>query len=85
MPDAEAARINTEMFPLRRQPITDSKATQLASREWQVLQLLRRGLSTGEIARYLFLSEATVRSHSATLVRKLGVRDREAAIRLFDN
>jgi DNA-binding NarL/FixJ family response regulator len=76
---------NTETFPLRRQPVTDSRATQLTSREWQTLQLLRRGLSTREIARHLSLSEATVRSHSATLVRKLGVGDRQAAIRLFDN
>jgi two-component system nitrate/nitrite response regulator NarL len=75
---------NMETVPLRRQQITDLR-TQLTGREWQVLQLLRRGLSTREVARQLFISEATVRSHSATLVRKLGVRDRKAAIRLFDN
>ena len=75
---------NTETVPLRRQPMSESR-TQLTGREWQVLHLLRRGLSTREVARHLFISEATVRSHSATLVRKLGVRDREAAIRLFDN
>lgn len=76
---------NSETVPLRRQPITDSRTAPLTSREWQVLQLLRRGLSTGEIAGHLVLSEATVRSHAAALVRKLGVSDREAAIHLFDN
>jgi DNA-binding NarL/FixJ family response regulator len=75
---------SAEAVPLRRQLMTES-GTQLTGREWQVLQFLRRGLSTREIARHLFISEATVRSHSATLVRKLGVRDREAAIRLFDS
>jgi DNA-binding NarL/FixJ family response regulator len=75
---------NAETIPLRRQLMTDSR-TQLTGREWQVLQFLRRGFSTREIARHLFISEATVRSHSATLVRKLGVKDREAAIRLFDD
>lgn len=75
---------NTETVPLRRQSMTEAR-TQLTGREWQVLQFLRRGLSTREIARDLFISEATVRSHSATLVRKLGVSNRQAAIRLFDN
>ena len=75
---------NTETVPLRRQPVTGSES-QLTGREWQVLHLLRRGLSTREVARHLVISEATVRSHSAALVRKLRVRDREAAIRLFDS
>jgi DNA-binding NarL/FixJ family response regulator len=75
---------NSGTVPLRRQPPPES-GTQLTGREWQVLQLLRRGLSTRDIAQQLFISEATVRSHAASLVRKLGVGDREAAIRLFEN
>src|SRR3954471_6295389 len=38
---------------------------QLTSREWQVLDYLRQGLATAEIARRLFVSPATVRSHVA--------------------
>jgi DNA-binding NarL/FixJ family response regulator len=55
----------------------------LTSREWQVLDMLRQGLGTGEIARRLFVSPTTVRSHVAAVLRKLGVPDRDAAVRLF--
>ena len=57
---------------------------QLTSREWQVLDFLRQGLTTSEIARRLFVSPATVRSHVAAVLRKLRVPDRESAIRLFE-
>ncbi len=56
----------------------------LTSREWQVLELLRNGLTTGEIADRLFVSRATVRSHVAAILRKLRVPDRESAIRLLE-
>jgi DNA-binding CsgD family transcriptional regulator len=49
-----------------------------------VLDLLRRDLSTAEIASRLLVSQPTVRSHVAPILRKLRVEDREAAIRLFD-
>lgn len=56
----------------------------LTSREWEVLDLLRKGQSTAEIAGHLFLSQATVRSHIAAILKKLGVPDRDSAIRLFE-
>jgi DNA-binding NarL/FixJ family response regulator len=56
---------------------------QLTSREWQVLDLMRLELTTAEIARRLHLSQATVRSHVAGILRKLEVPDREAAVRLL--
>jgi DNA-binding NarL/FixJ family response regulator len=55
----------------------------LTSREWEILDLLRRNFTTAEIAKRLFISPATVRSHVAALVKKLDVPDRSAAIRLF--
>ena len=55
----------------------------LTSREWEILDLLRRNFSTAEIAKRLFISPATVRSHVAAIVKKLDVPDRSAAIRLF--
>jgi len=58
---------------------------QLTSREWQVLDFLRQGLTTAEIARRLFVTPATVRSHVAAILHKLRVPDREAAVRLFDD
>jgi DNA-binding NarL/FixJ family response regulator len=53
------------------------------AREWEILELLAQGLSANEIARGLVLSAGTVRVHIAAVVRKLGVRDRRAAIDLF--
>jgi DNA-binding NarL/FixJ family response regulator len=55
----------------------------LTSREWEVLELLARGLSTAQIASRLVLSASAVRVHIAAIVRKLGVADRAAAARLF--
>jgi len=52
----------------------------LTSREWEVLELLSRGLSTAEISRDLTISSSAVRVHIAAVVRKLGVPDRAAAV-----
>ena len=49
-----------------------------------MLDFLRQGLATNEIARRLFVSPATVRSHVAAVLRKLRVPDRDAAIALFE-
>jgi DNA-binding NarL/FixJ family response regulator len=54
----------------------DARAVDLTNREWEVLVLLRQAHSTAEIARRLGVSNGTVRSHVAALVRKLGARDR---------
>jgi DNA-binding NarL/FixJ family response regulator len=70
--------------PRRRALLGEGTAAQLTSREWQVLDLLRQGLATADIARRLFVSPATVRSHVAAVLRKLRVPDRESAIRLFE-
>jgi DNA-binding NarL/FixJ family response regulator len=50
-------------------------------REKQVLELLLAGLTNGEIAAQLFLSESTVKSHLASSFRKLGVSSRAEAAR----
>jgi DNA-binding NarL/FixJ family response regulator len=50
-------------------------------REKQVLELLLAGLTNGEIAAHLFLSESTVKSHLASSFRKLGVSSRSEAAR----
>lgn len=53
----------------------------VSRRESEVLALLRTGLVTKQVARRLGVSPATVRRHISEAVRKLGVPDREAAIR----
>lgn len=54
----------------------------LTSREWEVLDLLGEGLKSAEIGKRLFISETTVRRHVSSILRKLRVEDREAAVRL---
>jgi DNA-binding NarL/FixJ family response regulator len=61
----------------------DGRGWQLTAREWEVLELLEQGLSTAEIADRLFIGKVTVRTHCAAIVRKLHVRDRDAAARMY--
>jgi DNA-binding NarL/FixJ family response regulator len=52
----------------------------LTNREWEVLDLVAAGAGTREIAATLVLTEDTVYSHLKSVMRKLGVRNREAAV-----
>ncbi len=68
----------------RRVAVPGDVAARLTGREWDVLELMRTGASTEEIAARLFISATTVRSHVSAVLRKLGVADREAAIKLME-
>ena len=69
----------------RWRPLAGDDTTQrrLTSREWEVLALLANGSSTAQIAGKLVLSPSAVRAHITSIVRKLQVADRAAAIELF--
>jgi len=56
------------------------RPTQLTSREWEIMELLREGLSTEDVATRLFVTPGTVRVHVSSVLKKLRVGDRASAI-----
>jgi DNA-binding NarL/FixJ family response regulator len=71
-----STRAVIERFAQRR----GSELPELTEREQEVLRLLARGLSNQEIGAHLYVSVETVKSHVASLLMKLGVRDRTQAV-----
>jgi DNA-binding NarL/FixJ family response regulator len=70
--------------PARRRVSRKSAAAmRLSPREWEVMDLLRQGHPTEEVARRLFMSPTTVRVHVSTVLKKLSVQDRESAFRML--
>lgn len=54
-------------------------ASELTSREIEVLKLIARGATNREIARKLVISEGTVKNHISSILSRLGLRDRTQA------
>ncbi|MGX1372031.1 DNA-binding CsgD family transcriptional regulator [Streptomyces canus] len=57
-----------------------SPSPALSAREHEILAQLARGLGNREIARALFISEATVKTHLGRIYTKLGVETRSGAV-----
>jgi two-component system response regulator DegU len=77
-PSIERALLR-EFQRLLRHP-ADVGSTRLDGRDTQLIALLIRGLSNGEIARELGETESAIKGQLSTLYRKLGVRDRTQAV-----
>ncbi|WP_216893777.1 response regulator transcription factor [Nocardia alni] len=75
-----AALSDPAVGPAREQPAAP-KPDGLTSREAEVLGLIGQGLSNGEIAGRLFISETTVKTHINNVFAKIGARNRADAVR----
>jgi DNA-binding NarL/FixJ family response regulator len=67
----------------RRLPVPRGRGIDLTSREWEVLDMMRDGLSTRQIAARLLISEVTVRRHIGSVLKKLQVPSRADALKLL--
>jgi two-component system, NarL family, nitrate/nitrite response regulator NarL len=85
LPRALTARLIRE-FRARAQTservLVRRRKNDLTAREWDVLDCLCEGLPTRRIAQRLFISQTTVRRHIASILGKLNVPTREAAVAL---
>jgi DNA-binding NarL/FixJ family response regulator len=72
--------IDTFNAPPERQTSTSAQIAGLTPREQEVLVLLAQGLSNAEVAKQLEVTEATVRTHLARVMQKLGVREKAQAV-----
>jgi two-component system, NarL family, nitrate/nitrite response regulator NarL len=71
--------------PQRRISLPGRKSVELTEREVAVLQGLRDGKTTKALAEELGVAPVTVRSYVHSLLRKLRVPDRAAAVALFED
>ncbi len=67
----------------RRLELPDRRGVDVTAREWEVLELLRQGMTTQGIAGSLGITPVTVRRHTSAVQQKLGIRTREELLRVL--
>ena len=73
-------RVIEEFARVSRDPGARASLEDLTEREVEVLRLMARGLSNGEIAAELTIGETTVKTHVGNILMKLDIRDRAQAV-----
>jgi DNA-binding NarL/FixJ family response regulator len=69
-----------QKFARTPRPPRPKELDDLSERETDVFRLMTRGLSNGEIAKELYISETTVKTHVTHILQKLNLRDRVQAV-----
>jgi DNA-binding NarL/FixJ family response regulator len=69
-----------QKFARMPRPAPPKELDDLSERELEVFRLIARGLSNGEIAQELYISETTVKTHITHILQKLNLRDRVQAV-----
>lgn len=75
-----AGRLMTGLRRREQQRAGGGARSLLSEREFEVLQLLAEGASNKEVAARLYISEKTVKNHTNSIFRKMGVADRTQAV-----
>lgn len=69
----------------RRGRVLGGRRVELTEREWEVLEMMRSGAGTREMAEQLYVAPVTVRTHISSILRKLQVASRAEAVRMIED